>query len=549
MCAYNQLKYNKLRNSHSVDMLKPIKYLLAFVLALALNHVYAVSSEILPADIEDYTAFFNEYYQLAVDGDMQAQLYVGALYENGLGVKKDLTLSHVYYNLASASGSQDAISQRKKIEKLLSKEEFAEARKLAKLYKQGVGIDHPRQTASLNVKTDSSENLPDPDVKPEKNIIKETSSEQDITATSEEATASSTDVHLNFFNAVINNDFAQIQRLVSSAEVDVNYRFSDDKTALMLASELGNLSTVGTLLDLGANANLKSKDNKTALRIATDSGHEYIAAVLRTKTLVPSKLVKDIQVYLTKLEYRPGPVDGLYGDRTKRSLRKFSSDYKQDFPIEEASQQQLETLKIAYNDYVAKKLNEQQQQEKIQSQAAKKPQDKNENKVVSTTVVTADPVKKPISEEKIAIKKVKLHELKPKKVDPWKKVGIYPDITGTYNAQTVAVFSNCGGYNQTIKYFAEETIKNLKKNGRFNISYKTPLLNCTGKGKFSKNPNHLTGNYDCYYKTTEGFRGTLKMSIDGQIEEEKLIMKYTGKDTSPGITCDYDWERTLTAIQ
>ncbi len=351
-------------------MQRLVKY--AFMLCVlsvsVFTYTVAAVSAILPADIDDYAAFFNRHYPLAVDGNAESLLYIGALYENGLGIEKDLTLSHVYYNLASAAGLEEAIQQRKRIEKQLNKEEFANARKLAKLYKHGTGIDHLRQTESLQTlaaaKSSTTETIPKEVTEQEAKQITTPSPEDE-----KESEVKEEDVHIKFFNAVVNNNTTLVANLVSSAGIDVDYRFNDDKTALMLASELGNLSTVGALLDLGANADLKSVDNETALKIAVDSGHDYIAAVLRTKTsvLVPTQLVEDIQLYLSKLGYNPGPADGLYGSKTKRSLERFAKEYKQSFPIE-ISQRQLNTLKSAHTNYAAKKANELKLQEILQVQ-------------------------------------------------------------------------------------------------------------------------------------------------------------------------------------
>ena len=539
-----------------------IKYtiVICFTTIIGLTHSWAADNEQLPSNITDFTAFFNQHYTQAVEGNTKSQLYIGALYENGLGVKKDLVLSHVYYNLASATGSKEAIQQRKQIEKSLSKQEFAEARKLAKLYKPGTGIDHPRQSESLK----SVPKVADNKTNTSPNDNTELSTSQKTAATKQEvveSAAENEDIHIRFFNAVVNNNTAQVTKLVSSDGVDINYRFNDDKTALMLASELGNLSTVGTLLDLGANANLRSKDNRTALNIARDSGHDYIAAVLGTKTFAPTKLVRDIQIYLSKLDFNPGPIDGLYGSQTKQSLERFASEYKQSFPIE-LSEQQLDTLKAAHISYAANKANELKLQEDRQEETENEiadtvvattniddelPDSSNKtNQVTATDTVESDldsSNSKPnantvLNSATTSNKKVEL-----------KKVGEYPDITGTYSAQTSAVFSNCGAYNQKFKYHADETIRNLKTNGKFEIFYDSPLLKCSGKGKFTSGSTQLKGNYSCRYETADGFKGTLRMKINGQIVDEQLVMKYKGSDTSPGVSCIYDWERTLSLAE
>ncbi|NIU74136.1 MAG: hypothetical protein GWN71_11270, partial [Gammaproteobacteria bacterium] len=38
------------------------------------------------------------------------------------------------------------------------------------------------------------------------------------------------------------------------------------------------------------------------------------------------QLVKDIQSMLTELGYRPGPVDGAMGERTRQSIRRYQSN-------------------------------------------------------------------------------------------------------------------------------------------------------------------------------------------------------------------------------
>ena len=121
----------------------------------------------------------------------------------------------------------------------------------------------------------------------------------------------------------------------------------------------------------------------------------------------------------------------------------------------------------------------------------------------------------------------------------------YLDIEGTYNAKTTATFSKCGAYNQTIEYFAEESISKISKSGRFVISYTAPLLNCKGKGKFTDDNQNIKGKYNCTYETTNGLRGTLLMKFYGYINENIIDMNYRGHDTTPGIQCNYYWKRKI----
>lgn len=502
-----------------------MKYLYGFLITIILNAL-VINAGASPIDsrkelpeISDYSNFFKIQYKIAINADPLSQLYVAILYEHGLGIGKDLILSHAYYNLATASGSTKAIKYRKNIERQLNKIEFSEARKIAKQFKLGVGIDHPRQVQSLERISSKTQN----------NSL---SGESNINQ------------YNQFLLSIKNNDVDSVENLVS-AGANVNHRFKNGMTPLMIASINGNLNTVTVLLELGANANLKSKDNKTALQYAYEGKHKYIATILRTKTVIPNQLVKDIQTYLSKLGFNPGSIDGIYGTKTKRALRSFSVAYEQKFEIE-ISQRQLNTIQKVYQENISKKKAEPDPlvattlQQSIPSAV--------ENRNIEGTSNTE-------SSNKVASKSALDNSFresvnqKVKGTEPLKKIGKYPDISGIYDATTYAEFTHCGQYNQKIEYSAEEAIHSLKTDGKFKISYTAPLLKCSGKGKFDNDPNRFKGIYRCEYVTSGGFKGTLRMNIQGVIDENNIYMKYAGKDTSPGISCIYHWERTLSILQ
>ena len=504
-----------------------IIYLISF---LAISIASATNSSVLPADISDYSAFFDKQFDKAINGDAEAQLYIGAMYEKGLAVDKDLILSHVYYNLAAASGEQRAITLRKDIEKQLTKEDFANARKLAKLFVPGKGVDHPRQTESIMA-------LPKKRLVT-KNTADDTSAKE---KTNENVISSDETVDLSeaFYYAIESNNVDDI-KILASAGADVNQRFDGSKTPLMIAADLGNIDAVTTLLDLNANVNLKSNDNKTALDFANASGHKYIAAVLKPRTIVSNRLTKDIQRYLSKLGYSPGYIDGIYGSRTKRALKRYAKEYNQQFEPQ-ISTLQLDALKYTYNDLISNRKTDSPAQKQVVAVPASH---------ISSNTTSEKDLSASTSEELNKTNQKTLASVSntrtiSSKSAPRKNIGNFPDITGVYKAKTTAIFSQCGEYNKTIEYFAEETIKNLNENGNFNISYKAPLINCTGKGKFIGDSNQLKGKYFCSWISTQGTKGTLQMNFDGVIEGENIHIKYKGKDTTPGILCNYDWERTL----
>jgi len=107
---------------------------------------------------------------------------------------------------------------------------------------------------------------------------------------------------------------------------DINYRYEDGKTPLMLASSMGSISTVRSLLELGANMNLVSKEKMTALDYARGINNQSIISLLHTdkKQVTPqlsdNELIATIQLYLN-----------------------ISIDFEQNYRVE-ISERQIETL-------------------------------------------------------------------------------------------------------------------------------------------------------------------------------------------------------------
>jgi uncharacterized protein len=51
---------------------------------------------------QDYVEAFNWYLRAANQGDDNAQLHLGTMYEQGRGVPQDYVLAHMHYSLAAA---------------------------------------------------------------------------------------------------------------------------------------------------------------------------------------------------------------------------------------------------------------------------------------------------------------------------------------------------------------------------------------------------------------------------------------------------------------
>jgi len=77
-----------------------------------------------------------KWYRKAVDqGDAGAQTNLGVLYANGQGVAQDYVYAHMWFNLSAARGNTKALNNRDITEKRMTREQIAEAQRLAREWK------------------------------------------------------------------------------------------------------------------------------------------------------------------------------------------------------------------------------------------------------------------------------------------------------------------------------------------------------------------------------------------------------------------------------
>ena len=93
---------------------------------------------------QDYTEALKWYQKAADQGDAIGQATLGLMYEKGNGVPPDYVLAHKWFNLAatrlSSSGSEKeerdtVVTERDRVEGLMTPEQIAEAQKLAREWK------------------------------------------------------------------------------------------------------------------------------------------------------------------------------------------------------------------------------------------------------------------------------------------------------------------------------------------------------------------------------------------------------------------------------
>ncbi|MDD2714678.1 MAG: tetratricopeptide repeat protein [Candidatus Wallbacteria bacterium] len=80
---------------------------------------------------EDYGQILQKNLKEAESGDAASQFNLGAAYETGLGVPQDYVKAHFWWNLAAASGNQEARKNRDTVAMKMTAEQVAEAQKMA----------------------------------------------------------------------------------------------------------------------------------------------------------------------------------------------------------------------------------------------------------------------------------------------------------------------------------------------------------------------------------------------------------------------------------
>jgi len=72
------------------------------------------------------------YRKAAEQGNAKAQFNLGVMYGNGRGVPQDYVEAHKWFNLAAAQGNQRAIASRDIAASKMTREQIAEAQRLAR---------------------------------------------------------------------------------------------------------------------------------------------------------------------------------------------------------------------------------------------------------------------------------------------------------------------------------------------------------------------------------------------------------------------------------
>ena len=89
---------------------------------------------------QDYVEALKWFRKAAEQGNDSAQFFLGFMYYLGEGVPQDYVQAHMWSNLAAAQGSLVAADSRDKTAELMTREQIAEAQRLAREWKPKVAV-------------------------------------------------------------------------------------------------------------------------------------------------------------------------------------------------------------------------------------------------------------------------------------------------------------------------------------------------------------------------------------------------------------------------
>jgi hypothetical protein len=94
-----------------------------------LGFMYKNGKALLPQDDKEAVKW---YTKAAEGGDALAQVNLGVMYAKGRGVLKNNVYAHMWFNIASSNGSEDARENRDLVTKRMTPDQLAEAQSLAR---------------------------------------------------------------------------------------------------------------------------------------------------------------------------------------------------------------------------------------------------------------------------------------------------------------------------------------------------------------------------------------------------------------------------------
>ena len=205
-----------------------------------------------------YAEALTQWQAAARKGDRRAMVALGRAFAKGLGVPQDYVEAHKWFNLAAARGDAKAVLERDALEKRMTIEERAEARKLARAWRS---TGKPKTTGIpplWKAKRGSDPRAPRPGVG-----VAAGSSRPRVRAKAA-------------LRAAAAGDISALKAALAGG-ADPNARGKRGWTPLMYAANKGYTLLVRPLLEAGAKPNLRAADGAVHRGFARTDGDHRVA--------------------------------------------------------------------------------------------------------------------------------------------------------------------------------------------------------------------------------------------------------------------------------
>ncbi len=242
-------------------------------------------------EAKDYKAAFEDWHEVADTGDAEAELRLGKLSEEGLGVPQNYIEAHRWYNLAAAGGAPGAAAARDALAAKMSKEQLGEAQRLAAAWR-------PPSRASPAAVVGTA-------------ALPETPSASASSPPSAEAV-----VHFKAGLAA----FKAGSLDAAIAELSAGLALSPDAVALFLLGEAYRLSHQDELA-LKAYDDALALDPASTIAAKARASAALLAAGIEVKT---AEGTAEAQRLLKLLGYYSGPANGKIGPKTTAAVESFA---------------------------------------------------------------------------------------------------------------------------------------------------------------------------------------------------------------------------------
>jgi TPR repeat protein len=234
-------------------------------------------------------------------GDQEAQLLLGALFADGRIVPKDLVQSHVFFELASAQGNDEANEMLPVLERQMTPREVVDSRRLARQYKRL--LDSIAAARTLGSRGDGQR-----DQLLQASAAGNTAKIAELLSRGADLEGDDTAGRTAVINAAWRGEQEVVDLLVE-LDADLNVADHDGRTAVSWAASNGHADIVRKLLLSGARPAIDDKEGLTPLMRAAWNGHEDVVRLLvdAGSTLSATDDVGKSPGFCGRLECKPLP--------------------------------------------------------------------------------------------------------------------------------------------------------------------------------------------------------------------------------------------------